>query len=745
VDAADEKQPACALVSLAAESGRRSRARPFVVTELALILGIQGVALAYVFLVGRGILLGDASTQRLRRLEGALHRATAGFLSQELRIVALGCVGAGTLVFVLHALGGAHTARIDGLRAAFIGAASVFLGGGLALMSAYVTLRLNLRASVQVATTAAAGLDRALRLAVRAGGVGGLVCEAASLSGFLLAFGAIFALAGGTAAAPADALALARDVVSLLTGFPLGAGLAAVVLSRAGGTYHTASTLGADLAGARDAGVGPDDPKNPALVSGVAGDHLAEGVSRAALLFSMASAAHVAVLALGLSAIEKSGTSSLALPLLPFVARAFFLLATTFALSAVRTEELANPSAAVVRGHVSATVIGLCGVLGSCFWLQREHFGHLFAAGVVASATAVLVALPVWAQLLRRNAALREAGDALRGTGLSAALSSFTGGLESALLPTFALGAGAVAVWQLGQATGMPYGGLWASLLGWAALFGAAPFAFAVSSVAALANAARGTAALAALDADAQRRTERLDETHVAAASARAQLIAAGVGSALLAALAMPILGRAEGPLNLTLLEPAVTWSGALGVALVLSYAGSCTRAGIRGAREVAAEVERQLRGFPREQGLIKFPRDFAPTYKLCVDLSARSALRSIWLYTFGALGVQVLVAGGLVLFFRGNAEPVALRGVTSFVLFAALTGFTGACAIDTARATLAFVRRLARTQLSSDPKPLSATAGIAGLLGSSAGPALQALVVATASVGLSLAPFLKS
>lgn len=734
-----------AQVSLGAEFGRPSRARLFAVTELALILGIHGATLAYAFFVGRGVLRGETSSHRMRRLEAALERATLGFLGQQTKIVFWGALVVSMMLFALHAWSGFESHRLGNISAALVSGASVILGAGLALASAYISLRLNLRASIRVATTAATGLDKALRLAIRAGGAGGLVCEVTSLLGLLFSFGAVFAVAGGTAIPRAEALTLARELVLLMTGFPLGAALATIVLQRAGGTYHAASMLGAEFAESREAGVHQDDPKNPALVSGVAGDHLAEGASRAALFFSMACAAHIAVLALGLAAAEQNALPTLALPLLPFVARSFFLVATMFALAAVRTEELSSPSIAVIRGHASATIIGLSGVLGACFWLQRDGFGYLFAAGVVASLTAAFVAVPVWAQLMRRTASLREANEALRGGGASAALSSFTTGLEAVLFPTLALGLGTALVWQLGEKTSLPSGGLWAALVGWAALFGAAPFAFAVSSVAAVGSAARGSAALAGLDQDMQRRTERLDETHVAAASARAQLIAAGVGTALLSALAMPVIGRIPEHMSFALLDPAVTWSGALGIALVLAYAGSCTRASVRGAREVASEVERQWRGFPREQGIIKFPRDFAPSYKLCVDLSARSSLRGVWLYGFGVLALPALVALALQLTFQDRPEPVALSAVTSFVLFAALTGFAAASALDAARATLAFVRRSARTQLAFEHKPFAANAGMAGLLGSSAGPAAQTLIVATASVGLSLAPFLKS
>lgn len=714
-------------------------------TELALILGIQGAALAYAVAVGRGIVWKEGVNQRLRRLEGALTRATSGFLGRQAKVVLIGAMAAAVLLFALHASASDPSMHLGGGRAGLVAAFGVALGAALTLVSAYVILRLNVRASFRIALSAGAALDPTLRLAVRTGGVASLACEALSALGLVMTFGTVFALAGGTAVPREQALSLAREVSALLTGFPLGSAIATLVLTRASGTYRAASTLGADLAQTRQASFSTEDTRNPALVSSIAGDHLAEGAGRGALLFLMASAAHVAMLALGLAALTADALPSAGLLLLPFVARSFFLLASMFAFAAVRTEELSNPGAAIARGHASGTIVGWAGLLGSAAWLAREHMGYFFAAGVVASLCTALVALPAWTQLLRRTNALREAGEALRAGGGSATLSSLISGLEATLFPTLVLGLGAALVWHIGVRTGLASGGLWASLVGWAALLGAAPFAFAVSSVATLGNAARGAALLGALDLENQRRAEQLDETHVAAASARAQLIAAGAFTALLCSLAIPVLGSTPFGLNLGLLDPAVTWCGALGVAAVLAYTGSSTRASVRGAREVAAEIERQFRGFPREQGVIKLPSDFSPSYKLCVELSARSGLRRLWPYVYGALALPAAVALGLRLLDGASPDPIALRGLTSFVLFAALTGFAAASAVDAARATLAFVRRIAKTQLLSEPRPLSTSLGVADLLGSSAGPAAQTLLVSTAAVGLALAPFLKN
>jgi len=425
------------------------------------------------------------------------------------------------------------------------------------------------------------------------------------------------------------------------------------------------------------------------------------------------------------------------------VVRAFFLLASLFAFSVVRTEEMQNPSIALLRGRLSATAIGVAGLFGACFWLAREHSALLFAAGGVGVLSGLLVGAPIGLRLLRRETAFRESNESVRAGSGATVISSLGAGFEVVLLPTLFVGVAAALAWALGARTGLVSGGLWGTLVAWAALLGSRPFAHAVSAAATLAESARGVAALGALDPEALRCVARLDETQPAAASARAELVTTTTATALLAALALPVITGSTLTFEVLLLDPAVTWSGALALALVLAYAASAARAAAFGARDVAGEIERQLRRFPRELGVVKIPPDFAPSYKACVDLSARSALERLVPHAFGALLLPVLLALTLSLTPHAPDRALALRSLTSFVLFAALAGFVAAFSIDAARATLTLWRRLSRTTFGTDSRALLHTAsGTADLLGGSASPAAQALFVATAALGLALAAF---
>ncbi|MGC4092031.1 MAG: sodium/proton-translocating pyrophosphatase [Polyangiaceae bacterium] len=486
-----------------------------------------------------------------------------------------------------------------------------------------------------------------------------------------------------------------------------------------------------------------DDPRSPTLVGELAGDHLGEAATRSALGFLTLATSQVAMLALGLGAASAEATPRVELVLLPFVVRSFFVLASGFGAAVVRTEEMRNPSLAILRGYLSATVIGLCGLLGASFWLARDHLLTLALAGCVGSLSAAGVAAPVWSRLLRPGAAFREALDSGRFGGPTSSLLTLGNALQGLLLPTLSLGVGASVAWQLGVHAAMPSGGLWTSLVAWSALLGAMPFAATASAVGTVANGARGVAALAGADPEAQRRAGRMEETLAVAASARAQLIAATAVAAMLTALALPAVANGPVRIELGLLEPSVTWSGALGAALLMAYVGSCARSAVRAGREVALEVDRQLRRFPREGGVAAIPTDFSPSYKACVDIAARFGLEGLWNQSLGVLACPALLVLGLRFAYREAGAPRALEGLASCVLVSTLVGLAAALALDLARGLLSAAERATRTH-GANETPLAQTSdGAANVFGCAAAPAAQALLAGTAALALAAAPFL--
>jgi K(+)-stimulated pyrophosphate-energized sodium pump len=723
------------------------------VTEIGLILGINIAGLAFAVSLARWLSARDAGTAEMRRLAGAVQRAAETFLWREFRLVAAGAIGLSALVFALHA-GLEHPGGpLGNVESGFWMVLGLLLGAGLACLTAHAGAKLAVRASVRTLAAARVSLDRALGIAARAGAATGLLVEAASVLSLAALFGLVYAMKGGFHLPPDQAAPLALHVAMLLPGFGFGAVAAALVIQRGGATYHVSSDVGGDLAGERDAGLEHDDTRNPAVVAELVGDHVGLAATRSVDLFVSATVANVTaviVAAAVYNARHAELGGMLALVTLPLVVRSFGVIASGFGVMVVHTDDVHSPAGALWRGHLATAVVALAGLAGATIWLLGERFWlPFFAAGTIGVLAAAAVAHAARLRVERRFSALRDVLDSLRVGGAAAIAQGLGVGLQAAALPALVVGAAMAGAWQLGAATGLVSGGLLAALTALMAMLAIGPYVLAIGSFGPIADNARGIAAMnrASTEGDAERRTGRLDDAGFSAAAvAQTYLITVGCLSALLAAAALPLISKASSGYAglLDAAQPAVVWSGALGAAVVLAYAGAAVRAAMRGARGVALEVERQLRGFPRERGLAQVPRDYTPSYRSCIDLTARAALGRVVPAVAVALLLPAALGGSLSLLYHGSAPGLAAQALAAFVVVATLTGLAAALVGDGARAALGAARRANRPRTTSSGFAASVSGdAVADVLGNAAGPAAHLFVKAVALTALAIVPFL--
>jgi Na+/H+-translocating membrane pyrophosphatase len=160
----------------------------------------------------------------------------------------------------------------------------------------------------------------------------------------------------------------------------------------------------------------------------------------------------------------------------------------------------------------------------------------------------------------------------------------------------------------------------------------------------------------------------------------------------------------------------------------------------------VSAEVERQLRGFPREHGIAQVPVDYTPSYKSCVELTSSVALRGVLAPIGAGLAVPLLLGLALRALSRGLSPELPAQGLSWFVVVASLSSLLAALSIDATRAMLGSVRRANRGRDggggNSSGHVITADAW-SDIFGNAAAPALQLLVKATAAAALLITPFL--
>ncbi len=717
--------------------------------EIGLILGINVAGLAYALLLARWVRARDPGSAESRRIVGAIRRAAQMLLWREYRVVAAGALGLAALAFAVHGYL-AHAGRAPGsIESAFWTAVAIAAGAGCSCLVAHVGALEALDASPRTVAAARVSLDRALSIAVRAGGAAALIAQSLCTLAVLALFALVFAMKGGLKLAPAEAAPLGLYVASLLPGFAVGATAAALVLQRAGSTFHVASDVGADVAGERDAGLEHDDARNPAIVADLVGDHVGLAAVRVADLFASSAVANVVAIFLAARILASGAASAglLALVAVPLVIHAFGVVASAFGVMAVRSDEPGSPEAALHRGHATTVVIALGGIAGTALWLLGERYWlRFFLAGALGLIAAGAVAYAARYRSVRGFSPLRDVLDSLRVGDPAAVGHGLGAGLEAALLPMLVVGAATATAWQLGEGSGLAHGGLVGTATALMAMLAGAPYVLAVGAFGPISDNARGVVAMtqAQTSNDVQKRTGRLDDAGFgSAAMAQTYLIIVGCSSALLVAATLPLaivaqkVGVASG-------QPVALWSGALGAAVVLGYAGSTVRASMRGARAVALEVERQLRGFPRERGMAKVPKDYTPSYRSCIDITTRSALQGLTAPIATVILFPAALAFGLRLAFHTDNSGLAADSLTSFVAVASVTGLMAALVFDGARATLGAARRAARPRGSVSGFAASVSGdAIADLLGNAAGPAANLLVKLTAIACLAIAPFL--
>ena len=183
-------------------------------------------------------------------------------------------------------------------------------------------------------------------------------------------------------------------------------------------------------------------------------------------------------------------------------------------------------------------------------------------------------------------------------------------------------------------------------------------------------------------------------------------------------------------------------WSGALGAAIVIAFAGRALEIAARATRATAVEIERQLRAFPREGGVAQIPEGYTPSYRALIEIAGRLSVDGLMLPVLLGLVAPAVLGFGLRLLYM--SPTLAAEGLTAFVVIAAATGLGAALAADGVSAALGVTHRESRPRGS----PSGFEASLAGnqigsFIGDMAAPAAHLFIKTLAAAALVIAPLL--
>ncbi|TAM91520.1 MAG: sodium-translocating pyrophosphatase, partial [Jatrophihabitans sp.] len=531
-----------------------------------------------------------------------------------------------------------------------VGRAIFFLiGAAFSATVGYVGMTMATRANVRVAAAARNGGQGGFRVAIRTGGIVGMLTVGLGLLGATIVL-----------------LIFDQNAPTVLEGFGFGGSLLAMFMRVGGGIFTKAADVGADLVGKVEAGIPEDDPRNAATIADNVGDNVGDCAGMAADLFESYAVMLVASLIMGQIAFGAKGL------VLPLVIGGVGVISAVVGILTTRLRASdRNGLVPINRSFFIAAAVSLVLVAIVCFtFLPRKFadFGSAFAnkgnpAVIAFVAVLIGVVLAVIIQQLTgyftdtiRKPTIEVARTSLTGAA-TVILSGVSLGLESgvytaiivaiAVFCSFLLGSGSIVVALF--AVALAGTGLLTTVGVIVMMDTFGPVSDNAQGVAEMSGEMDEKGARVLTDLDAVGNTTKAITKGIAIATAvlAATALFGSYGNAIAQALAKAGEHIDQAGTNYAFLydltQPNNLVGVMIGAAVVFLFSGLAISAVGRAAGRVVYEVRDQFRRHP---GIMDFTEK--PDYSKAVDICTRDSLRE--LATPGLLAIFAPVCIGFAL-----------------------------------------------------------------------------------------------